>query len=460
MVGIKGTGMSALALALGELGIVVTGSDSASSFLLLDQKNFDRNRIEITTPFDAAHVPPDASAVIASTSHGTDNPEIVQAKNLGIPVLTYPEILGMLTQTLPSYAICGSHGKTTVTNWLAFVARDCGLPALVIGGPTSQQGLDIRPGGAGIFERVWRPERARIPKGERRPDNLGAALAGRGENEREDADEARPIFIFEADEYQNKLALYHPHGVILTNVELDHPDYFKSEAEYEQVFIDFVKRIPKDGWLVYCADDAGASAVVKHAVCRTIPYSIPKTKLDIILLGDHNQLNAQAVMLAANELGLSNEHIIPSLANFHGAHRRLEKVSDDPLIYDDYGHHPTEIRATLKALRTAYPDRQIWTVFHPHTYTRTQKFLKEFGASFGDADHVIVLDIFESRETNKTAEITSLDVVAEIKKNGGDAHHLPTFDQAATFLKDKLNNDTLLLTIGAGDVWRLHALIK
>ena len=154
--------MSALALALSSLGIKVTGSDTASSFLLLDQKNFDSAGITITTPFDAAHVPADASFVIVSTSHGTDNPEIVQAIKLGIPVLSYPEVLGLLTRTLPSYAICGSHGKTTVTNWLAFVARDCGLPALVIGGPTSQQVLDIglndrgrhRSGagsGAGVF---------------------------------------------------------------------------------------------------------------------------------------------------------------------------------------------------------------------------------------------------------------------------------------------------------------------
>ena len=146
MIGIKGTGMSALALALAELGIRVTGSDSADSFLLLDKKNLDQAGITIATPFDKENLPTQASvpdAVITSTSHGSDNPEIIQAKKLEIPVLTYPEMLAMLTQSLPSYAVCGSHGKTTVTNWLAFVARDCGVPALVVGGPTSQQVLNI-----------------------------------------------------------------------------------------------------------------------------------------------------------------------------------------------------------------------------------------------------------------------------------------------------------------------------
>ncbi|OGN28824.1 MAG: hypothetical protein A3A33_03540 [Candidatus Yanofskybacteria bacterium RIFCSPLOWO2_01_FULL_49_25] len=455
MIGIKGTGMSALALALSELGIRVSGSDSADSFLLLDQKNFDQAGITIATPFDKENLPTQASvpdAVITSTSHGSDNPEIIQAKKLEIPVLTYPEMLAMLTQSLPSYAVCGSHGKTTVTNWLAFVARDCGVPALVVGGPTSQQVLNIpvKNLSPGLSSKAYRS-----PTGRDSSVVISAEI-----NDRFAEGSGRELFIFEADEYQNKLAMYNPRGVVLTNVELDHPDYFKTEAEYEQVFIDFVKRIPKDGWLVYCTDDARASAVAKHAICKKIPYSVPATKLDIALLGDHNQLNAQAVVWAAKELGLTDDQIATSLPKFHGAHRRMEKISDDPLIYDDYGHHPTEIRSTLRALRNTFRDKEIWTVFHPHTFTRTKKFLTEFGQSFKDSDHTIVLDIFESREANRTADITSLDVVYEIKKNGGDAYYLATFDQVAEFLKDKLNKNTLLLTIGAGDVWKLHSLLK
>jgi UDP-N-acetylmuramate--alanine ligase len=242
------------------------------------------------------------------------------------------------------------------------------------------------------------------------------------------------IFVFEADEYQNKLAWYFPFGIILTNVELDHPDYFKTEEEYEKVFEDFIKKVPADGFLI----DG-----------RTIPYEV----------GKHFEFDAQLATLAAQKLGVSDDDIKKGIASFEGSPRRMQKISDDPLIYDDYGHHPTEIKTTLRALRNKYPDKEIWAVFHPHTYSRTQKFLKEFGASFTDANHVIVLDIFESREIGHQT-ISSKDVVTEIKQNGGDAYYLPTFDQVAAFLKGKLNDKTLLLTIGAGDVWKLHKLIK
>lgn len=391
MVGIKGTGMSGLALVLASLGIKVTGSDSADSFLLLDQKNFDRAGIVITTPFDEKKVPTDANAVISSTSHDSKNIELMEARRRGIPVLSYPEIVGMLTEQFKTIAVCGSHGKTTTTNLLAHILQQAGVPILALAGPTSQQVLD---------------HLSQKPK----------------------------VFILEADEYQNKLQHYFPFGIILTNVELDHPDYFKTEREYQNVFEDFIKKVPPDGFFI----DG-----------RKVSYT----------LGKHNIFNAQLVTLAARKLGLTDDQIEKGIASFKGSPRRMEKVSDDPLIIDDYGHHPTEIKATLRAIREAYPDKEIWTVFHPHTYTRTKKFLTEFGQSFKDSDHTVVLDIYASaREI--TGDVSSTDVVYEIKKNGGDAYYCATFDQAAAFLKHKLNKNTLLLTIGAGDVWKLHGLLK
>lgn len=292
-------------------------------------------------------------------------------------------------------------------------------------------------------------------------------------------------FVYEADEYQNKLKQYSPHGVILTNIELDHPDYFKTKAAYEKVFEQFIKRIPKDGFLIYCADDEAALRIAKKAKCKTIAYGMNEgaeyrvrgteaaslaTPFAIhhdsammgvyrtTLLGNHNILNASAVVLAARELGIDDEKIQAALISFHGSPRRLQKVSDDPLIYDDYGHHPTEIKATLRALRTTFPDKQIWTVFHPHTFTRTKAFLKEFGDSFADSDHTIVLEIWGSaRETKGT--VSSRDVVELIKKHKGKAEYAANFDDAAALLKGKLTDKTLLLTIGAGDVWKLHAIM-
>src|SRR3989344_6182115 len=273
MVGIKGTGMSGLALVLAKLGIRVTGSDSADSFLLLDQKNFDHAGITIATPFDAKNIPKDASAVITSTSHHTKNIEIDKARELKIPVLTYPEVLGMLTREFRSIAICGSHGKTTTTNLLAHVLRQAGMPILALAGPTSQQVLDEVGMSVSLFGKAFRSATAR---------ESSVAISAEIDNRFAKSDTR--MFVFEADEYQNKLAQYFPFGIILTNVELDHPDYFKTESEYEKVFEDFIKKVPADGFLI----DG-----------RTIPYEV----------GKHFEFDAQLVTLAARKLGVSDDII-------------------------------------------------------------------------------------------------------------------------------------------------------
>ena len=442
MVGIKGTGMSSLALALRSLGVEVSGSDSTDSFLLLDAELFTRAEITITNGFAPENIPADADAIIASSSHTTKNVEINKARKLKIPILTYAEMVGLLTQEFPTIAVCGSHGKTTTTNLLAHVLATGKIPLLAVAGPTSPQVL-----------------KALSPH----PQWL----------------------VLEADEYENKLKQFSPKAVVMTNVDYDHPDYFKTKAQYEKVFADFAKRVPKDGFLITCADDLGAREVTKKTSAPVTSYGFTEgadymirsaTNPDAgspfilyhqgqmdgifrtMLLGKHNILNATAVVLTARRLGLSNEQIQAGLMSFRGSPRRLQKISEEPLIFDDYGHHPTEVRATLEALRTAYPDKKIITVFHPHTFTRTKKFLKEFGASFGDSDQTIVLEIYgSSRETAGT--VSSKHLVAEIKKHKIKAEYAATFADAAKLLKGKLTKKTLLLTLGAGDVWKLHSLI-
>lgn len=443
MIGIKGTGMSGLALLLAKLGIQVTGSDAADSFLLLQESNFTKAGITISPDFNAKNISPKLDAIIASSSHLTKNPEIKEAKRLGLQVLTYADVVALLSQTYQSIAICGSHGKTTTTNLLAHVLQKAKTPVLPLAGPTSEQVLE----------------------------QMGAS-------------DTR-VFVFEADEYQNKLKQYSAHAVILTNVELDHPDYFKTAKQYENVFINFIKRIPVDGFLVYCADDESATHIASKAKVKTIGYGFGETAdyriravtdsetatpfaihhqgklLGVFrtpLLGTHNILNSTAVVLASTELGVEQEKIQNGLMSFKGSPRRLQKVSDNPLIYDDYGHHPTEIKSTLQALRSKFQDKTIWTVFHPHTFTRTKAFLQEFGDSFADSDHTIVLEIWGSAR-EKHGTVSSRDVVAEIKSHGGKAKYAATFEEAAALLKGKLGDDTLLLTIGAGDVWKLHAYV-
>src|SRR3989344_2614740 len=242
MVGIKGTGMSSLALVLRSLarpakpwrsgGVAVTGSDSADSFLLLDEKYFRKAGITIADGFDAKNISDGIDAIIASSSHLSKNVEINKARKLKIPILTYAEAVGLLTREFKTIAVCGSHGKTTTTNLLGHV-----LKALTIAGPTSPQNIAPYP-----------------PLTDKR--------GNKGE------------IVLEADEYENKLKHFFPNGVILTNIDWDHPDYFKTEKAYEKVFIDFVKRIPSDGFLIYCADDLGASAIAKYCKAKKIPYSV------------------------------------------------------------------------------------------------------------------------------------------------------------------------------------------
>ncbi len=467
MIGIKGTGMSALALALHSLGIRVTGSDSPDSFLLLPEQRFIDAGIIITSKFDPLNIPDDVDVVVVTTSFSKDNSEIIEAKRRGIPVLEYPEMIGLLTQSLATYAVCGSHGKTTITNMLGWIAGSNGLSPLVIAGPTSPQVLDIISSQPPLTLRggVIPPLKVR---------------GGQGK-----------LFILEADEYQNKLRMYHPRGIILTHVDLDHPDFFKSKSDYQKAFADFVSRLPRNGFLIYWADDQENQIVAKYSPAPTMSYGFSDladykiikkgqpgvfeihyqgTSMGIFttpLMGDHNLLNTTAAILMARQWGLSNKQIQNSLSTFQGALRRLQKIDLSTalkvkgiLAFDDYGHHPTEVKATLHALREAYPEHTIWTVFQPHTYSRTTMFLKEFGQAFGYSDHTLVLDIYASaREKSGDGLIHVKDVVSEIQKNKSDAHYTPTVEEAALYLKTHINPKSLILTIGAGDVWKIHALL-
>ena len=178
------------------------------------------------------------------------------------------------------------------------------------------------------------------------------------------------------------------------------------------------------------------------------------------LLGVHNILNTTGAIVAAHMLGLSNAHIQNALWQFTGSHRRLQKVSDTPMIYDDYGHHPTELATTIAALRVAYPSKKLIVAFQPHTYSRTKKFLKQFAKALTKADMVIILDIYGSREGLPKNAVHAKNLVSGIKQCGGKAIYGGNLEQAALHIKKLLKPTTLLITIGAGDVWKLHSLLK
>lgn len=456
MVGIKGTGMSALAVNLKHMGIRVIGSDYAESFFT--DELLKKQELKALSPFSADNIPKDTDLVVVSTAYGNKNPELREAKRRGLRTITYPEALGLITQGLPSVAICGSHGKTTTSAALGYILSKTKYNPIINVGSIVPQLLSYK---------------ARDPK----------------------------LFVFEADEYQDKFRFFYPKIVILTNIDYDHPDYFRNPAHYKTVFRKFIGRIPTHGLLIYCADNKNCRDVTRFAKCKKISYgfsknanhriekikffrdnmvfnlrtiqafkepgesmsegSASKNRFKAKLFGKHNALNLAAAALCAAALGVSTAKIKKSIADFAGAKRRLEVTGrlringQECIIVDDFGHHPTEIKATISALKAAYPSKILWTIFQPHTFSRTEALLEDFARCFDESDKTIILDIYASkRETS--GSIHSRDLV---KKIGRNAYYRPNIHKAALFLKKQVKTPSVILTLGASEVWRLAKIL-
>lgn len=447
--------MTALAELLINEGVHITGSDTSEHFYT--DEILQRLHVTYTEEFEARNIKSTIDLVIYSTAYKPDeHPELAMAKKEGIPMLSYPEAVGKLTQEKLTLAVCGTHGKTTTSSFLAEILRSLGEdPAAIIGSKISQ----------------WE----------------GSALAGKGK-----------YFVLEADEYQNKLALYHPFAVILTSIDYDHPDFFLSFEDYLQVFKDFVARIPRHGVLICNGDDAYVSEVAKSARCTVLSYGFldhndfqieayqarppeqygkpgivqnfqllrENTHLgtfELTLAGRHNALNATAVIALLSYFGLSLQKAKAPIANFLGTARRFEYLGErfGALIYDDYAHHPEELRVTLKAFRELYPQKHLVGIFHPHTFTRTKALFQEFAQSFDDLDEVIVLPIYGSAREEQGG-VASEDLVAAINKYQPEkAQFLDNYQNIIEELEQKMGKNDVIISLGAGDVWQItHALAK
>ncbi len=444
MIGIKGTGMSALAVNLKTMAIEVTGSDYSETFFTDDF--LKKQGIKVLSPFSPKNIPARTDLVVVSTAYNNKNVEWQEAEKRGLEVVTYPEMLGRITHELSSIAICGSHGKTTTTGALSYLLSKTSYQPIVNVGSIVPQLLNYR---------------SKHPK----------------------------LFVFEADEYQNKFRYFEPRIVILTNINYDHPDFFRNPYDYKLTFKNFIKKIPRDGLLIYCADDADASDVAKETHCRKISYGFSKSaQLKIVvqnilpskmnfsvsetgnpvikftskLIGNHNALNLTAVAACAKYLKLPVGKIQKSIANFVGTQRRLEvkkktTINGQPcIIIDDFGHHPTEIREIIATIKKAYPEMILWTVFQPHTFSRTEALFDDFTKAFKQSDKTIILDIYASkRET--VGKISSRDLVNEI--DSPDVFYEPDIKSAAQFLKKEIKKPSVILTLGASEVWRLVELL-
>jgi len=441
IIGIEGAGTSALARILKYSGAEVSGSDEGDHFFNSVLKN---EGMIISHKFDPENIPKDADVIIYGSSFKPEtNNELKSAFESGKKVLTYAEALAGIFNNKYGIAVCGTHGKTTTSAILAESMKNCGMdPSAIIGGKVIN----------------WN----------------GNSMIGKSE-----------FFVAETDEYQNKLRLYDPKAAILTSCDYDHPDFFSTFAEYKKVFSDFVARIPKFGFLIVWGDSTDTLEVSKSAVCDVLSYGFSDDcdykiikkesgafeiirnneslgEFNIGLLGNHNILNATAVVAVCHKLKLDMEKVREALLNFKGTSRRFELIGErnGAILIDDYAHHPEEIKATLKAAKERYPEKNIQAIFHPHTFTRTKALLQEFSQSFDSADSVIVIDIYGSaREVQ--GGVSSKELVDLINTySRGKAEHIPTIPEAVEFLKDKIGSDDLVISIGAGNVWEVVDSLK
>ncbi|MFA5986056.1 MAG: UDP-N-acetylmuramate--L-alanine ligase [Parcubacteria group bacterium] len=440
IVGIGGAGTSALAVVYAKKGYDVSGVDTGDGFY---HEMLVQNGIVVYDTFDVAHLTDHIDFVVYTTAlNGTDNVEIIAAKEKGITIYSYPEAVGALTAEMSTIAVCGTHGKTTTTALTAFamIATDV-KPTVIVGSQIS----------------AW---------------NGGAYVTG------------DDILIIEADEYQNKLALYQPHDVILTSVDYDHPDFFADVESYRDVFGVFVARIPQDGILVACGDQGDVCAVAAHADCRVVFYG-EDVKNDCVIMrrsidahgqkitvlfeekeyeimtqlyGAHNAANATAAWLLAFLLTGDAYRTAEGVAQFAGTARRFERRGEynGAILVDDYAHHPKEIVETLRGTREVFPGKKIIVAFHPHTFTRTEALLSDFAAALAFADQVVVLDIYGSAREKK-GNINAMRVVEAINDlSPSKAQHLPTIVELGAWMKKYLSDGDVFITMGAGDIWKVY----
>lgn len=455
--GIKGVGMTPLAIIAKEAGFKVTGSDIDDEFIT--DEVLKKAGIIPFVGFSKDNIKNPNLIIFTGAHGGLDNVEVQYAKYTGIPVMTQGEAVGVFMEggifgrRLEGISVAGCHGKTTTTAIIATIFKKCGLdPSFVVG-------------------------TGNVP-------SLGApGHYGKGK-----------YFIAEADEYAtepnfdktSKFLWQHPKIAVVTNIEFDHPDLYDSVDSIREAFLKFIKQLPQNGILIAGGDSEQVKKlvfdysgnVIKFGFSPLNDYVLKKVSISseqtffwvdnrgvslgefvINVAGEHNALNALGAVVVALESGLGLEKVKKSLKSFNGAKRRFEYVGRLPsgaLFFDDYAHHPTEIKKTLFAFRQSFPKHKIVCLFQPHTYSRTKKLFDEFIYSFKDCDTAVIADIYPSQREDPDPTISSKNLVEGISKHHGDVLYLPKIHDMVEYIKQKkYKKDTIIITMGAGDIYKI-----
>ncbi len=444
LIGIGGTGLSAIARVLIEKGYSISGSDRALSPLA---QKLQAEGVKVMIGHKAENIH-GADLIVRSSAVTDDNPEIQAALAAGIPVLKRADFLDQLMTGQKCIAIAGTHGKTTTTAMIAWMLSALGAdPSFIVGGVLKNLNTNAR--------------------------------AGKG-----------AYFVIEADEYDHMFLGLTPEIIVVTNMEHDHPDCFPTPEIYRQAFVDFIQRMPAQGTLLACAENDGSASLVQPArqsgyqvftygagadnsyqaqnlsvnqkggfdfdAISHVPEGRPSLMghLSLQVPGKHNVLNSLVALAIAHRLNLPLDKAAQALGEFSGAGRRFDIVGEvnQITLIDDYAHHPTEIRAVLAAARSRYPARRIWAVWQPHTYSRTQSLFNEFVASFSDANRVIVTEIYAAREPAQNFSAAQL-VESMPHPSAKFIAEIPAVSQ---YLLENLQPNDVVLVLSAGDADQIN----
>lgn len=440
-IGIGGSGMNGLARILLDDGAHVSGSEpnpNARTFELT------RRGVKVSRTQMGELLSRNVDLVVRSAAVADDNAEFAAARALGLRHMKYAQLLGEVMRQRLGVAVAGTHGKSTTTAMIAYALSQCGVdPSFVVGGTVPQLG--------------------------------GSSHSGKG-----------TPFIVEACEYDRSFHNLHPAVSLITNIEADHLDCYKDIGEIVESFAVFASKTPADGLIVANGDDervakalAGVSAKVQYVSLDRLDAQWSVKVLDEQsghwsgklyhdgrevahlrpgVAGRHNLFNAAMAAAACRACGVNPADTAAALADFHGVDRRMTELGrcNGAIVVDDYGHHPTEIRATLAALRQRYRPRRLYCIFQPHQHSRTRILLNEFATCFELADETIVTEIYAARDDESERERTSGgDVVQRITAAGGRALYIRQFKEIESYVKAKAAEGDLIVTTGAGNVWEI-----
>lgn len=410
-IGIGGIGLSGVARILQSQGHEVHGSDASPSSIT---ETLSRSGIPVIYEHVSTNINDQFDLVIYSEAVPVDNPERVRADELGIKNINYAKALGMISEGKKTIAVTGTHGKTTVTGMLTSILLQAQLdPTIIIGSK-----IDLLDG-----------QNFRVGQSE--------------------------WFLCESCEYRDNFLELHPDIVLINNLDPDHLDYFGTPERYYESFQKLAEKIPEQGVLILREEDQNKIDLSRvKAKIKILPKAaIENDAFDLRVPGKHNQMNAFASQAVAKEIGISEETIRAGLKNFYGTWRRFEYKGsiNGAKIYDDYGHHPTEIKATIQAAREWHADKNLTVIFQPHQYSRTREFFPEFVQAFPGADEVWITDIYQARDSQEDLESVSAKKLSEAILNQQRSRYIP-MKSLSNEIQSHADESKVFLVMGAGNI--------